>query len=113
LLATRYLKAQKNLHHSFLLILPSLISLGVDVDVLLYPMILLILLSLGVDVNVLLYPIILLILPSLGVTPSFPVFLCYSSDLTSVYLIGTDAVFTSVRGNRDKLTAELVSLLES
>jgi hypothetical protein len=29
----RYLKAQKNLHHSFLLILPSVISLGVDVDV--------------------------------------------------------------------------------
>jgi PIF1-like helicase len=43
LLATRCLKAQKNLHHSFLLILPSLItSLGVDVYVLLYLMILLI-----------------------------------------------------------------------
>ena len=67
MLATRYLKAQKNLHHSFLLILPSLISLGVDADVLLYPMILLILLSLGVDVDVLLYPMILSILPSLGV----------------------------------------------
>ena len=52
MLATRYLKAQKNLHHSFLLILPSLISLGVDADVLLYPMILPIPPSLGLDVLV-------------------------------------------------------------
>ena len=60
LLATRYLKAQQNLHHSALynpLILPSLeTSLGVDV--LLYPKVLLVL-----PVDVLLYP---MILPSLG-----------------------------------------------
>jgi hypothetical protein len=67
--ATRYLKAQKSLHHNalynpcglcLLLILPSLkTSLGVDV--LLYPMMLLILSSLSL--NVLLYPMMLLILP--------------------------------------------------
>jgi hypothetical protein len=60
LLATRYLKAQKNLHHSALynpLILPSPeTSLGVDV--LLYPKVLLVL-----PADVLLYP---MILPSLG-----------------------------------------------
>jgi hypothetical protein len=48
------------------MILLILLSLGVDVDVLLYPMILSILSSLGVDVDVLLCPMILSILPSLG-----------------------------------------------